>query len=797
MLKILQITKTQDFFKFNEVSSNTESGELPIIVTPNPQIADLVRNRFDTQGIAVESLTISKFIKNELNHLADEDQLENYKGKSELSLLLGAIWKKIGRGDDYISFKKAFNLLTELRSYSMNFEVFEAVLENYDDELAQGVLWLHRFLDEMGIIDEHKSYFLLSERLRAGDLPVGYVTGRNISFYGFDFMTASQVDLIKSFALRENIFIPIYKTAYEKAQNFDWIKWFDEHNLESLDIASPRNENKNIPIKYFPKGYFSKVLASIAKDNTQKRYNYFLGTKDLTRENIQEIPENKTRFKVSVDLFGDELEEAFLRLEHEIGDEAPSASIREFIQSQMKSCIEDGSFRLLKCYLVLLNKINEWESLGSDNSTLKEFDMKIIKDSAVLDLPRVNLTSLDSEVHTSIKSFKNLDEAKDDKILLGINSSHQGIKGIGANYTENVEKYLSAIGPIRRAEFEVNIFKERLFEFFDDNDVMLVVEEGLLEHDTHWSRFFSGVLLSPEETNIDYSGYNNKIEIETQKYNLINISASKLQKYIECPRKFYLGYADKLNPELSFDDELNVMELGQLEHKVIEDYFQRENIYIEDTHNKLINDLLAKQIGEKYVDAQVVEEYFIEIKAYTFNVIQKLFEIQEKLDLKAKFELPFNMKGRGIEFRGSIDCYLENKNLKMILDFKRSNFTFPSFTSILAFDQVQLWFYLSRLFQLENISPDDQIVFGYIDLSDISNSMLFCNDEDLVPILKKEMGFSKVKLVKDFEEHMEEYTKFENKYIDELSVEEDFPARPHSEQSCGYCAVKNICSRGL
>ena len=76
----------------------------------------------------------------------------------------------------------------------------------------------------MEIVDEHKSYFLLSEKLRSSNVPVDYPTERNLVFYGFDFLSASQVDLFKSLALRDDVHIPIYKTVFEKDNNISLIQ---------------------------------------------------------------------------------------------------------------------------------------------------------------------------------------------------------------------------------------------------------------------------------------------------------------------------------------------------------------------------------------------------------------------------------------------------------------------------------------------------------------------------------------------------------------------------------------------
>jgi CRISPR/Cas system-associated exonuclease Cas4 (RecB family) len=792
MLKVLLTKKSQDFFDY---MSNCVEDDI-IVVSPNPQTADLVRKNFDSLGKTVESLTISKFIKNELNFLSDDDVIENYKGKAELVLLLGAIWKKIGKGADYLSFKRAFNLLTEFRSFSMSTQVLETVLEHYDPELGEGVLWLHRFLDEMGIVDEHKSYFLLAERLREGDLPPDYNFDKHLVFYGFDFMTASQVDMLKSFALRDNVYIPMYKDSYEKTQMLDWIRWFDGHNTETEDISSDEIISKEVALSRFPKGYFSKALNSI---DTEK-YSIVLGTKTLTRENIQELPVENLVMKLPVDLFSFEHKNIFDTLEQEIklDGETSSDGIREILNSLIQSYIVSEKYRELKVIFVILSTLSEWEELSSENGNIGEFDLKILFESSVLDLPRINLTTLTSAKQSAqVKSIKNIDDYKGLHIIFGIHSGHGSIKGVGANFSENVEKYLASIGPIRRAEFEMNILKCRLEEFISENNVEIFMEEGILEHDTNWSKVLSGVDLKPAELNIKTNYKKEYIQLEIEKQQLEKISASRLQKYLECPRKYYFQYINKLSPQIDFNNELNVLELGQIEHKVIEEYFKTRVDVDEDEFEKIITEVLNSYTSNKNISEKVCEEYLVEVRAFTWDVINTLSQLVIDLGFSPSFEFPFNITLNDIRYSGSIDCLLESKtsNQKIIIDFKRSNFVFSTFTSISNFEQVQLWFYLQRLFELEKISHDDNLIIGYIDLSNRVNSMFFGNDKDFIADIKKHTQYNKFMMIDDLEETLENYKVFEDKLIFNLENDETFEPKPMNSKSCGFCALKSICPR--
>ncbi|MFT6631691.1 MAG: CRISPR/Cas system-associated exonuclease Cas4 (RecB family) [Bacteriovoracaceae bacterium] len=789
MLKIALIGKTQDFFNYYADSFSTDE---ITVVTPNPSIADLARKRFDSLGKSVNSITISQFMKNELNQLLSEEILENYKGKSELVLLLGAIWKKIGRGADYINFKRAFNLLTEFRSFSVSDHVLETVLENYDEELSHGVLWLHRFLNELELIDEHKSYFLLSERLREGDLDPAYPVNKKIIFYGFDFLTASQVDMLKSFALRDDITLPFYKEAFDKSSNLDWIKWFDEHNLEILNLGSACGLEDQKEIFRFPKNYMGKMMLNLPVKEASM--DIVLGTKRMSREHYQEVPFDNIKTKLSVDLFTESFKKLMGVIEDKINTtDIPNDELRFLVQDKIMEWSQAKDYRTIKAALIFLQKLNDWEELSDENTTLAKFDFQIISESVQLDLPRINIVNLTNETSVRVRSFADIEDVKGSKILFAMNSNHGGVQGVGSNYSENVEKYLISIGPIRRAELDMEVLKCKFKEFVDDNQVTLLIEEGLIEHDTGISQLFNDIPLNLQEQQIDFKTKKEYIKPIIQPDVIEKISASRLQKYLECPRKYYLSYVNQLSPQVGFDSELNVLELGQIEHKIIEDYFQTKDTWDEEFFEKLIFSVLKSYTIDKNIES--IDEYLVEVKAYTFNAINSLIHLKDHFKFKYNFELPFRSVENNIKYNGSIDLYAKNEEVDLIIDFKRSNRVFSSFTSILNFEQIQLWFYLRRLKKLNIISEGKTLFLGYIDLSNIENSLFFTNNKAMIKDFKKISRFGKIKEIEELTEFVESYSEFENDLMKRLSEDKEYLPKPFNKNSCGFCPLKNICPR--
>lgn len=788
MLKIPLITKSQEFFNFVE---EFIASDKTVVVCPNPGIADSVRNRFDSMGKSANCLTISKFIREELNELIDESALENYRGKSELLLILGAVWKKLGKENSYTDFKKAFNLLTEFRSFSVSESVLETVLENYEEDLSHGVLWLNRFIDQLGLVDEHGSYFMLSETLREGDIDPAKEFDRHIIFYGFDHLTGSQVDLLKSFALRDDVYIPFYKSAYSKSIGTDWIKWFDDHNLEVFDCFN--NETKgetSANLIRFSKGYLKEYLNL---DHTFT--DVILGAKNLTREDIQEIDDEKMKYKTSVDMFSECFKELEMKLENFINAMKPTQDVNEFLKNEALMAAETQNFRYLKVCSIFLAKLKEWTDLSSDIDGIEYFDFQVFMEATLLDLPRINFASVEKKFETTLRSFREIEDVKNKEVCFCLSSSYSSLTGGSSNYSENVEKYLGSIGPIRRGELEKEIIKSKLKEFVEDNQVTFIIENNLIEHNPNLNALFSLIEFNELDKNFNKKPREIKtVELDFTDYKVSSLSASKLQQYYDCPRKFALNYIEKISPRYELPGKLSVLDLGRVEHLVIESYFKMRNDWDETAFIQLVEKICQTVTNE---DKAISQENFVEILAYTKKTIILLVEMKENLFFDYSFEKPFSLKEFETKLNGSIDLFATRENRRVILDFKRSNSSFTSIKMVKEFEQIQLWFYLMRLINDAKIDLNtDEVCIGYIDLSNIENSTFFTNSKELGSDLKKLNEISKVQVMEDFEDHVLEFKEFESKLIEKLKQDKNFIPEPKNQKACMFCSIAEICPKG-
>lgn len=772
------------------------------IITPNPALADIARTRFFAVHGNVQTITIAKFLKDELMELIAGEQLENFKGKSNLNLLLGSLWKIKKNKSSYELFKRCFQILTDFRSFTLNDDILETILENYDQELATGVLWFHKVLSQMDCIDEHRSYFLLSERLRNGDLPPTYQSNKTILFWGFDFLTGSQVDLLNALAIRNDVNIPFSALAYEHSKDLDWIKWLTkfEANIVSLDDALL--DQVDLKTISFPKNYLGTSLKRY-KDNflKNKPLDIVLGTKGLTDDHAIEIPFASYSYKIGVDLFVEKLSllEELLTDQIRQQPQINHSKIIETAQFFAKEAVDKQDFRAIKAATVFIETVNEWVSLSEHNETLSSFDLKIIFDSARLDLPRNSIFSSGKNESLVLRSLKNIEQKiKSDQSAFCITSSFDGIKQSSSIYSESVEKYLASIGPVRRGEFEFLILKSKIIEHLRDEKSILFVEDGITEHDLGWSNILSSFNLVPVQ--IDVTSKNQRayqVALMESSYELNSMSASKLQTYLDCPRKFYLSYVLKQRPRIELTQQLNYMQLGLIEHAVIEKYLKTNS----DFEQQLLDDQILEVLNDFESQGRLLpekkEEYWLEVKALCTEVIKELIELNKLIGIKLNFEykLPGNDQ---IEINGSIDCYGQGQFHNVIFDFKRGAGSIPSLSGLKEFTKIQLWFYLDKLKDSEIKLGVKKLLWGYINLSSLEDSLIFCDDEVTIELLKGS-GLKMFKKLYLFDEKMkelvQEYNKFELKKIKEIQDETRFPCRPKEVKVCQYCELANICPR--
>lgn len=784
------------FFDDNNLKNHMQSlqGSDYTVITPSPMHADMSRLFFDSQQ-KFDVVTISNFIKTYTEEIFDEDTTLKLKRKSDLNLILASLWKIINKNASYELFQKSFTLLTDFRAFSLNEDVLTTILENCDDEIANSVLWFHRTIEQLELIDEHKSYFLISEKLREGNLPILLESEKKYIFMGFDFLTPAQIDMIQSLAIRNDVYIPFNQKVFEKAKDFDWIKWITRFDSQITHIDDRLDTKPQLQTLKISKNYLSKALKLL---KLKSKDTVVVCSRNLDQKMIGEIPYSGIKFKAQTDLLYKEVSQ----LEEELVTEVLKKTIykddfKSMLETMYDAAVERQDFKYLKTIMLISEIFNEWLDLTDKNEFLSEFEIKVFMESLKLNTPRNSLINAASS-RIEVESLSSLDKIKEsDNNYFCATPEYGPIKSSVIDYSEDVQKFLATIGPIRRSEFEFDILQNKIFNKLSYDKSVLVIESNLVGEDAGWSEILSGFEII--DMDLDLEGKRESLfdyfNLKSISHSLNNYSASRLQTYLDCPQKYWHRYILKQSKRILLEHTINPMELGLIEHEVIETYL---NTYIEYDENK--HELLIKEfvhlLNKKIERTVQLRHYLIEIKAYTKKTIVDLLKIRTSFGMKFKFEK--SIHNRFNKAIGSIDCFGESKDFNCLLDFKRGATSIPSQKAFYDFEKVQLWFYLNQIKLLDPDFLKKDFVLGYVNLGEPDKSLLFVSSDTLKSALAfTDIGlFSKTVVLKDnFDELFADYQDFEQKTLGSIETDKSFTAKPQSDSTCNYCDLQNICLR--
>lgn len=768
-----------------------------IVVCPSPSEADRVRAHLvkDERFSSIDVITISKFISNQFNVLEEPPKISR---KSELLLYLSIFWKTVFPDYNYQRFIQSFTLLTELRGTTLELETVEEILEHYHPEVKNGVKVLWSSMDNAGMYDEHSSYSLLASAYRSTPSPFEHLSEEKIVFYGFGHLSGVQIDLLKSLAIRQEVIIPYRKSLYQKRYQTDWISWI---LTDELDNETEGEFEHNFNTVRFPKNRMAETLTKLDAEDI----DILLGTSRPTLRDYLEIPIAGLFFKTPLDLLSD----LFTKFESKIrilfGENKDqiieTETILVSISEYQKKCLEDNDFRGIKALRLLKETIKEWLELATTNQQISIFDWEVIRNCTHLNSPRIYQAP-----HLGLKPRKGkiysftdvVDIENDRKVLVCINSSHSAFKLASSEYSQEVATLLSALGPRRRAELDFLKAREEFREVLKKTKATLLIEEGLVEHDLGWAEMLKGInfnIISQKneqiKERIDLISLSPKKKVEVT----LPISPSRLQNYIDCPRKYYYQFVEKVNQKAIKQTILEPRFLGEIEHAVVEKFLNKEDSWNIQKHQALCVSELQAML-EKHKITLERSDYLSalqEVRIFSKNGIQFLLALKEMLpDPIFKFEDKY-IDG---EYAGRVDLIIETPLGIGVLDFKRSGASIPAKGEHESFEKIQLWNYLRHIER----SDKEYLFWGYLCLRDLSESLLYSAwnevstlrfEEQEINIKIHEIDEAKFKL------DQVEFSSKETNSFEKLKKDSLWLAQPFNKKVCTFCDISNLCTRGL
>lgn len=758
------------------------------VICPHPSLADSSRLFFSSDA---QVLTISRFVKDQLA-LAYPDKEISSKGKADLLLFLSGVWRSRIGPQKLETFKQAFKLFTELRSFTLDLNLIEEILEEFAEEVQAAIKLFWLVCEQLELVDEHKTYSLLSEAYRTLENPVNDKAmieghGERFIFWGFRHLSALQVDFLKALSLRHEIYIPLPQAVFSSLQNSDWPCWLGA-KIQTQD-KTKEEEAGEIRLLHFAKGRLSEKM--LAYDQQAKNSDILLCTESPELDHYLEIPYKNLSYRSSLELWKGDFEKVCeLLIER-----------TETYQETLKLLIQEGlqkqNFSRLKILLLIQNVFVEWQGISEAHTEPTFFDEAILREISLLRLPRNFIFPLIKENQGSIYSLREVEGLREERPLyICASSKYEDLKGGSEAYNTRVMEFLRAIGPVQRREFAFSFVKNNLRRILQRPQSLLFFEEGLLEHMLSWSDLFKGMQIVPlgDPLGNKQEKINDPLSLQKKAKRLEKISATSLQGYLDCPRKFYYSHIERVKDRPEFESSLRSDELGTLEHEVIAKYLSKYEQWDHQNHRVIVQEQFQIYLKrfQKVLSLLEREKAFWEISNYSANGIRALLKLKNSwAGMTFSFEEKLQGTLHDLPLRGSADCVIQTPEGWGLLDFKRSKASIPSAKELESLESVQVPFYLAHL----SHGHERCLFWGHLNLSVTLESQVFAKDEMTLERLSL-ADFLEGKKLSCFFPDMLTYLEKEQTLMGQIAKDDTFLAHPLNKDTCTYCSLSNICTRG-
>lgn len=296
----------------------------------------------------------------------------------------------------------------------------------------------------------------------------------------------------------------------------------------------------------------------------------------------------------------------------------------------------------------------------------------------------------------------------------------------------------------------------------------------------------------------------------------IEISQTQLNLFYECPRKWLFQYAPKLSEEDNSAELVDKFLIGNINHKVFENYFialKKLNLPIHTEFNSETNEgalpenyrLILSQSIDKAINNPKNNPYLqMQLLQTTKNTFDNLYESVHLFSkifegckvISTEDEYVYEPEDKNYILKGRIDCLLQNPVSKeyFLVDFKASAKGIPDKNMYFIEDECP--------------KPDFQIPM-YVDILKYSQNIKISNaafynvsNSECVSVfgteLARRMGVNPdtVKDLTGFEPTINKVHEFIDNFADSI-YKGNFNINPDVTdfQTCSACAFKAICRR--
>lgn len=762
-------------------------------ITPSPAKADGLRSRLQNAE-AADVITIVKFTTSLAEALFEGNDPSEFKRKSELLLVFGILKDQYLPDLSYEQFIQAYNLFSDLRSFTLNADALGGVLEEEPAEISHAVTLFWKLLELTGYKDEHAGYQLLSETLRSSD--ENEKLKKTFIFWGFQHLNGQQVDLLKALSIRYDVVIPFPESLKPILKRTDWISWLMDGRAEEISLGGEKLPPRAKWIEVNSRE-IAVSLRNMMKDHDQ----ILLGVSKLSASHLDIVPSRKVSFKVMHELIQSELLEVHSYLRTECKGVNTLDTILAVLSGWKRTILSEPakiSFKLLKGIELYESAIREIRELSDREVKADLFFLKLLHEVVSLNQPRTSFVPLSQDDLTidltDMSMLENVDRKR--RVLLCIDERFEDIQGLGQNYPESIQKALGALAPLKRNELELQFKRWEFDDLFANSDVTVLMNKMTLKHSLVWKKLFQNVELDPlkspsiraERKLMDHYKNLPKKMFEG------DFSASKFQSFHDCPRRFYFSYVDKVFPSVTFEQDFDSLTSGSIAHEIIELYL-KEKLTLEDVPaltRRVMDDYIRKNhleiSGETYLQWELLFNH------RSMNGIVFLQDLEtalgEKVSWHPEEEFDFTDDYR---IKGKIDCLGITSRQIILLDFKSTKGAASTNKEIENLDSLQLWAYAKAASVSQKDFATKDIIMGFVSLDKPKESNLFHSSPDLEKELKAKKLCTNGKPKKDFRELFQEAGERMQSLALSIKSETGFMAIPRKDKVCTFCELNKVC----
>jgi len=763
----------------------TEVQKIPgdkIFVTPSPIKADSLRSRLPTDDSG-DVLTIAKFISLLMESLWIPEERPELKRKSELLLIFGILRNKFLPDLSFEQFNHAYNLFSDLRSFTLNLDDLSSALDEVPDVIKNAVKIFWKILELTGHNDEHGAYRKICDRLNSS--PEFLDKSKTYIFWGFQHLNGQQIDLLNALSSFCQVIIPLPLSIKGKEKRSDWISWMMDSNTKVEELLTLTPSPKASWIKINTRE-ISRNLKSVLQEGDQ----VLLGVSKLSSEHMNIVPSEDVFFKIPVEILSNELNQVHREVEKFTGTHV---DLINYLEDRIKQTINLKYMRGLQLYKEALLFMSE---MTDDPVFIDAFFIKLLSEVTKLNQPRTSFVPLSNQqariTLKDVASTEEIDYAK--RVILCIDDRFDGLQGLGQNYTESIQKILSSIGPIKRSDLDLTFKIWELQDLFIQTQVIVLMNQDTLKHNLIWKKIFNGVELQLIENKFsdNKSTTTDPLRLEPELKFDGSYSASKIQTFIDCPRKFYFSFIHKVFPDVLLKKDFDPMTSGTIIHEIIENFFkeQKKDEELVLLVKKLMDDYLIKKnicmAREVYLHRELL---FNQRSMNGINFLRHISRISnEKIDWK--IEESFKIVSNFL-INGRIDCLGVSSETIFLFDFKSTAYSASTAKEVMDLEAIQLWTYAVASKKMIADFDRKKLVMGYIVLDEPESSLILTSDEEVFEL------FDSSELCKVHKMNLSlEITDIEKRlgdYIQKIEEEINFPPLPRKKAVCDYCELNKVC----